>query len=65
MQEGQLALLSEDQLIWHAKYAWGYEFTVRRYFGRNTTNICEGTSVEDVDESVWNETVWTPLKRRL
>ena len=65
VQEGQLALLSEDQWIWHAKYAWGYGFTVRRYFGRNTTNICEGTSVEDVDESVWNETVWTPLKRRL
>ena len=63
VQEGRLALLSEDQLMKHAKYAWGYEFTMGRYFGRNATNICEGASVTDVEENIWTMTPWTPWKR--
>ena len=47
----------------HAKYAWGYEFTMGRYFGRNATNICEGASVTDVEENIWTMTPWTPWKR--
>jgi len=61
VQDGHLALLTEDQLIRHARYSWGYEYTMRAYFGRNVTNVCEGVSVEDIVESDLGD--WTPEKK--
>lgn len=61
LSEGSLVLLTEEQLVHHAKYAWGYEFTVRDYFGKNVSNVCEGVSVESVEEEEIGE--WRPEKR--
>ena len=61
VQEGRLALLTEDQLIHHAKYSWGYEYTISRYFGKNVSNVVDGVGVEDVASESVGE--WTPEKR--
>jgi 8-oxo-dGTP pyrophosphatase MutT (NUDIX family) len=61
VQEGRLALLTEDQLIHHAKYSWGYEYTMSRYFGKNVSNVVDGVGVEDVASESVGE--WTPEKR--
>ena len=60
VQEGRLALLNKYQLMKHAKYSWGYEFTMSAYFGMNATNVCEGVSVEDLPEGELGE--WRPEK---
>ena len=62
IQEGRVVLLTEDQLVQHSKYAWGYEYTIEQYFGRKTFNKQLGTAVSTVDANTWKETVWTPLK---
>lgn len=62
IQEGRVVLLTEDQLVKHSKYAWGYEYTMEKYFGKKTLNKQRGTAVSDVDEKTWRETVWTPAK---
>mmetsp|Transcript_31319 Transcript_31319/g.66649 ORF Transcript_31319/g.66649 Transcript_31319/m.66649 type:complete len:307 (-) Transcript_31319:425-1345(-) len=62
IQEGRVVLLTEDQLIKHSKYAWGYEYTIEKYFGRKTRNKQRGTAVSEVDEGTWKETTWTPAK---
>lgn len=61
VHEGRLALLTEDQLIHHAKYSWGYEYTMSSYFGKNVTNVVKGVSVEDVASE--DAGVWRPEKR--
>lgn len=61
VQEGRLALLTEDQLIHHATYSWGYDYTMSRYFGKNVTTFCDGVSVEDVTSEDAGE--WRPEKR--
>ena len=61
IQEGRLALLTQDQLLQHAKYAWGYEYTMETYFGRKSWNKQEGASVSEVEENIWETTSWTPL----
>lgn len=61
VQEGRLALLTEDQLIHHAKFSWGYEYTMSAYFGKNVTNVCQGVSVDDVMENEVGD--WRPVKR--
>ena len=63
VKEGRLALLTEDQLIRHAKYAWGYEYTMSSYFGKNVTKVCEGVSVENIENGN-NVGEWRPEKRR-
>ena len=60
VQEGRLALLTEDQLIHHAKYSWGYEYTMSAYFGKNVSNVCEGVSVSDITEDEVGS--WRPVK---
>ncbi|KAL3802085.1 hypothetical protein HJC23_010841 [Cyclotella cryptica] len=60
VQEGRLALLNKYQLMKHAKYSWGYEFTMSTYFGMNATNVCEGVSVEELAEGSFGE--WRPEK---
>ena len=62
VQEGRVVLLSEDQLVRHSSYAWGYEHTMGRYFGRETANKQRGTAVSDVGEKDWKEMTWTPAK---
>lgn len=62
IREGRVVLLTEDQLVRHSRYAWGYEHTMESYFGRRTTNKQRGTAVSVVDEDTWRETVWTPEK---
>ena len=62
IREGRVALLSEDQLLRHSKYAWGYEYTMDRYFGGRTANKQSGTAVTEVDKQTWRETTWAPLK---
>lgn len=62
IQEGRVVLLTEDQLVKHSKYAWGYEYTMEKYFGKKTMNKQKGTAVSDVDKETWKETVWTPAK---
>jgi len=62
VQEGRLALLTQEQLLQHAKYSWGYEYTMEAYFGRKSWNKQEGASVSEVDENIWETTSWTPLK---
>eukprot|EP00571_Detonula_confervacea_P005762 CAMPEP_0172325174 /NCGR_PEP_ID=MMETSP1058-20130122/53296_1 /TAXON_ID=83371 /ORGANISM="Detonula confervacea, Strain CCMP 353" /LENGTH=283 /DNA_ID=CAMNT_0013041645 /DNA_START=64 /DNA_END=915 /DNA_ORIENTATION=- len=62
IQEGRVVLLSEDQLVKHSKYAWGYEYTMEKYFGKKTVNQQRGTAVSDVDEKTWKDTIWTPAK---
>ena len=61
VKEGRLALLTEDQLIRHAKYAWGYEYTMGSYFGKNVTNVCEGVGVENIKSGHVGD--WRPEKR--
>mmetsp|Transcript_2785 Transcript_2785/g.4714 ORF Transcript_2785/g.4714 Transcript_2785/m.4714 type:complete len:339 (-) Transcript_2785:1305-2321(-) len=61
IQEGRLALLSQDQLLQHAKYSWGYEYTMETYFGKKSWNKQKGASVTEVDENIWETTSWTPL----
>jgi hypothetical protein len=62
VQEGRLALLTQDQLLQHAKYSWGYEYTMETYFGKRSWNKQEGASVSEVDENIWETTTWTPPK---
>ena len=62
VQEGRLALLTQDQLLKHAKYSWGYEYTMETYFGKKTWNKQNGASVSDVDGNIWKTTSWTPPK---
>lgn len=62
IEEGRVVLLSEDQLVKHSKYAWGYEYTMTDYFERKVVNQQRGTAVSEVDEKTWRETVWTPPK---
>mmetsp|Transcript_17630 Transcript_17630/g.26213 ORF Transcript_17630/g.26213 Transcript_17630/m.26213 type:complete len:335 (-) Transcript_17630:109-1113(-) len=62
VQEGRLALLTQEQLLQHAKYSWGYEYTMEAYFGRKSWNKQEGASVSEVDENIWETTSWTPPK---
>jgi len=59
VQEGRVVLLTEDQLIQHSKFAWGYEYTIEKYFGRKTKNKQKGTAVSNVDRE---ESIWTPEK---
>jgi len=61
IQEGRLALLTQDQLLTHAKYSWGYEYTMETYFGKKSWNKQEGASVSEVDEDIWKTTSWVPL----
>eukprot|EP00581_Thalassiosira_minuscula_P006267 CAMPEP_0183746330 /NCGR_PEP_ID=MMETSP0737-20130205/66703_1 /TAXON_ID=385413 /ORGANISM="Thalassiosira miniscula, Strain CCMP1093" /LENGTH=353 /DNA_ID=CAMNT_0025982023 /DNA_START=51 /DNA_END=1112 /DNA_ORIENTATION=- len=60
IQEGRIVLLNEEQLRKHSKYAWGYEYTMERYFGKKTMNKQKGTAVTEVEEDTWKETPWTP-----
>lgn len=60
VQEGRLALLSQDQLLQHASFAWGYEYTMERYFGKTSRNTQVGASVSEVDEKLWDTTSWNP-----
>lgn len=60
VQEGRLALLSQDQLLQHASFAWGYEYTMERYFGKTSRNKQVGASVSEVDEKLWDTTSWNP-----
>ena len=62
VQEGRVVLLTEDQLIQHSKFAWGYEYTIEKYFGRKTRNKQKGTAVSNIDKKTWEESVWTPEK---
>ena len=62
VQEGRVTLLTEEQLIKHAKYAWGYEHTMEKYFGKTTSNKQKGTEVTNIAEDDWREMVWTPTK---
>lgn len=62
IQEGRVVLLSQNQLVKHSKYAWGYEYTMEKYFGKKVVNQQRGTAVGDVDEKTLKETIWTPLK---
>lgn len=62
VQEGRIGLLTQDQLLKHAKYSWGYESTMETYFGRKSWNKQKGASVSEVDENIWETTSWTPLK---
>jgi len=62
VQEGRLALLTQEQLLQHAKYSWGYEYTMEAYFGKKSWNKQEGASVSEVDENIWETTSWTPPK---
>ena len=62
VQEGRLALLSQDQLLQHASFAWGYEYTMERYFGKTSRNKQVGASVSEVDEKLWDTTSWNPGK---
>ncbi len=58
VQEGRLALLTREQLMRHAKYAWGYEFNLMRYFGGQIPqmNMQKGVEVGIVKEAYWD---WT------
>lgn len=64
IQEGRLVLLTEDQLIQHSKFAWGYEYTIERYFGKGGAAVHKmvGAAVSVVDENTWNKLTWTPSK---
>ncbi|KAL7440804.1 hypothetical protein ACHAXM_007480 [Skeletonema potamos] len=62
VQEGRLALLTQDQLLHHAKYSWGYEYTMETYFGKKSWNKQKGASVSEVNENIWETTSWTPPK---
>ncbi len=61
IQEGRIVLLTEDQLIHYSKFAWGYEYTIEKYFGKSMTHKQVGTAVSAVDEK-WNKLTWTPTK---
>jgi len=62
VREGRTVLLTEDQLVEHSRYAWGYEHTVGGYFGREVSNRQAGAAVGAVDDRTWKDTVWTPGK---
>jgi hypothetical protein len=62
IQEGRIVLLTEDQLIQHSKFAWGYEYTIERYFGKEAAHKMVGTAVSVIDENTWNKLTWTPSK---
>ena len=62
VQEGRVVLLTEDQLIQQSKFAWGYEYTIEKYFGRKTRNKQKGTAVSNVDKKTWEESIWAPEK---
>ena len=62
LQEGRMVLLTEDQLVRHSTFAWGYEYTVEKYFGKKTANKQKGTAVSNVEKEAWAETIWTPEK---
>ncbi|KAL9184186.1 hypothetical protein ACHAXT_002272 [Thalassiosira profunda] len=62
LQEGRMVLLTEDQLVRHSTFAWGYEYTVEKYFGKKTVNKQKGTAVSNVEKEAWAETIWTPAK---
>jgi hypothetical protein len=63
IQEGRIVLLTEDQLIQHSKFAWGYEYTIERYFGKGAAHHkMVGAAVSVVDENTWNKLTWTPSK---
>eukprot|EP00569_Conticribra_weissflogii_P006476 CAMPEP_0171331890 /NCGR_PEP_ID=MMETSP0878-20121228/3010_1 /TAXON_ID=67004 /ORGANISM="Thalassiosira weissflogii, Strain CCMP1336" /LENGTH=367 /DNA_ID=CAMNT_0011832539 /DNA_START=52 /DNA_END=1155 /DNA_ORIENTATION=+ len=55
VQEGRLALLTREQLMRHAKFAWGYDFSLMRYFG---ARIPEGNLQRGVEVGVVEETYW-------
>ena len=57
-----MVLLTEDQLIRHSTFAWGYEYTVEKYFGKKTANKQKGTAVSNVEKETERETIWTPAK---
>jgi len=63
VREGRTVLLTEDQLVQHSKYAWGYEHTMGGYFGREVSNRQAGAAVSAVDDRTWKDTVWTPGKK--
>jgi hypothetical protein len=60
VREGRTVLLTEEQLVQHSKYAWGYEYTIETYFGREVVNKQIGAAVSIVDDK---NTVWTPGKK--
>ena len=62
IQEGRIVLLTEDQLIQQSKFAWGYEYTIEKYFGKGTMHKQVGAAVSAVDEMTWNKLTWTPSK---
>lgn len=61
IQEGRVVLLTQDQLLQHSKYAWGYEYTMESYFGGSTKNKQVGTAVSEVDSANKEEIIWTPV----
>ena len=63
VREGRTVLLTEDQLVQHSKYAWGYDHTMGGYFGREVWNRQAGAAVSAVDDRTWKDTVWTPGKK--
>lgn len=62
VREGRTVLLTEDQLVRHSRYAWGYEHTIEKYFGWTVSNKQVGAAVSDIDDRTWRGTVWTPGK---
>ena len=60
VREGRTVLLTEEQLVHHSKYAWGYEYNIETYFGREVVNKQIGAAVSIVDDK---NTVWTPGKK--
>jgi hypothetical protein len=46
--------------VQHSKYAWGYEYTIEKYFGRNVVNKQVGAAVSIVDD---RNIIWTPGKK--
>lgn len=62
IQEGRVALFTEDQLVRHSKYAWGYEWTMESYTSKQVLNKQKGTAVSDIDEKTLKEMVWPPAK---
>ena len=60
VREGRTVLLTEEQLVQHSKYAWGYEYTIEKYFGRNVVNKQVGAAVSIVDD---RNIIWTPGKK--
>ena len=62
VQEGRVTLLTEEQLVKHGKYAWGYEYTMEKYFGKPLVNKQRGTKVTNIPDDDWRDLVWTPTK---